>query len=68
MGSGHAESGPEWLWPPLPGVMGGPRLGSWLGMNVNGLRSDAEMSLVSSVFCFFLVTGNWKSNLRVNNI
>ena len=52
MGSGHAESGCG-LWPPLPGVMGGQRLGPWLWMNVNGLRSDAEMSLVSSVFLFF---------------
>ena len=40
VGSGHAESGPEWLWPPLPGVMGGQRLG------MNCLKSGAEMAIV----------------------
>ena len=65
MGSGHAESGRVAV---AASAWRHGRPKAWLWMNVNGLRSDAEMSLVSCVFCFFLVTDNWKSNLRVNNI
>ena len=53
----------EWLWPPLPGVMGGPRLGcGWMSM-VWGLMRRCLLCLVFFVFFLLQIIGKaiWQS-------